>query len=357
MQSYQESYATFGRWMMTRIRADMSSACKPAALHCFFAGLYEDMLGNPGAYSIPEEPFANFFARVTLSAEETAQHEALKAARMRVRKVVHAYLEFVYRLGQSGTPTGEDLSLPRAEFKCLVTEYKKKARVRDFPNALERSGLRFVAGDPVVVSNYLYPGMAAQLAAFSLACARVKAFGFYLFRRCDLAVFDGKIAPYFEDALQVVPQAFRASVAQTDEHLQQLRFKRVVFADDGDISYRVRYSKKGDLLVYWLRIQEAFEPDLAHYLRWKLETDLTPRLFRCLDQSYPGLADHVFAGLKTCAHCYGENCMDRKIVERNGVTKEACQGSGWNNIGHSQGDYENLWLVLSAMRELMTSKG
>jgi hypothetical protein len=357
MQPHQESYDTFSRWMMTRMRANMASEREPAALHWFFAGLYEDMLANPAAYSIPEEPFITFFARVTLSAEETAQHGALKAARLRVRKVVLAYLEFLYRLGQAGTPAGGDLHIPQAELKHLTTEYRKKARVRSFPSALERSGLYFAAGDPVVVSNHLYPGAAAELAAFSQACARTKDFGFYLFRRCDQAVFDGKSAPDLSDAIMVTPQPFRDSVAQTDERLQQLRFKREIFADDGDMSYRVRYSKKGDLLVYWLRIQETFEPALVHYLRWKLESDVTARLFRCLDQNHPGLADRIFDGLKSCAHCYGENCMDRKLVERNGVFKAVCQGGGLNHIGYSPADYENLWLVLAEMDKLVTGKG
>jgi hypothetical protein len=319
------------------------------------------MLANPGAYFIPAEPFVTFFARVLLTPEESAQHEALKAARMRVRKVVYAYLEFLFNLGRAGTPVdalnGGDLRLSREEFEKLAADATKKAKSRHFLAALERSGLSFSPGDPLVVSNRIYPGMPAALATFSQACARVKDYDFYLFRRCDFAVFDNKAKPDFADALHLTPLPFKDEVAETDERLRQMRFKREIFVDGGDMTYRLRYSKKGDLVVYWCRIQETFQTDLAHYLRWKLDSDLTPRLFNRLDQTVPGLANRVFAGLKPCAHCYAGNCQDRTQVEWGGVVKEVCKGSGWNRIGYTRADYESLWTVLVALNELVVGEG
>ena len=352
MEPQQQAFDTFGQWMLTRLRADLAP-CRdtpPPPIQRFFAALYEDMLANPGAYGIPREPFVTFFARVTLTPEEDAQHEALKATRMRVRKVVMAYLEFLFNLGQTGAPAGDQLELSRAEFEKLAAETAKKAKTRHFLPALERSGLQFSAGDPVVVSNPFYPGMPAALGAFSQACARVKAFDFYLFRRCDLAVFDGKTAPDFAAALRLVPPPFQAAVAETDERLRQLRFKREIFIDGGDMTYRLRYSLKGETAVYWCRVQETFHADLGHYLRWKLDSDLTPRLFARLDACQPGLAGRVFAGLKPCAHCYGKDCMDRVLVQHGGAVKEACKGSGWNQIGYTRADYEDLWTVLEAVK-------
>jgi hypothetical protein len=359
MEPQQESFDTFGGWQLTRLRANLAhNQDIPASpLYRFFTGLYEDMLVNPGAYFIPAEPFVTFFARGLLTPEEKAQHEALKAARMRVRTVVYAYLVFLFRLGQMGEPAGMDLQLPSEEFTKLAADYAKKARTRHFLTALARSGLSFSPGDPLVVSNRLYPGMPADLAAFSRACARVKDFDFYLFSRCDFAVFDGKTKPDFSDALHLVPQPFQAEVAETDECLRQMRFKREIFVDGGDLTYRVRYNKKNDQIVYWLRIQETFHADLAHYLRWKLDSDLTPRLFDRLDETVPGLANHVFAGLKTCEHCYAGYCGDRTPVEWGGVVKEVCKGSGWNRIGYTRADYESLWTVLMALNELVAGAG
>jgi hypothetical protein len=358
MEPQQQSFDTFGRWMLTRLHADMAPCPEtPApALYCFFSDLYNDMLENPGAYFIPTEPFVTFFAHTLLTPEESAQHEVLKAARMRVRKSVFATLEFVYGLGKAGAPVGEDLQLPRAEFEKLAADGAKKAKTRHFLTALERCGFDFgTRASPegaVRISNPKYPGMAAALATFSQACARVKDFDFYLFRRCDLAVLEGKTAPGFADALRMAPEPFQARVAETDERLLQMRFKREIFIDGGDMTYRVRYSKKGDQVVYWLRIQETFNTDLDHYLRWRLDSDLTPRLFAYLDTTAPGLADRVFTGLKPCAHCYGANCMDRVQVERGGVVKEACKGRGWNQIGYDREDYEALWTVLAAFNAL-----
>ncbi len=231
MDPSQASFDTFGRWMVTRLKADMAQdpTSQAAPLARFFTGLYEDMLANPGAFFIPTEPFVPFFAHVLLTPEETAQHEALKAARMRVRKAVFATLEFLYHLGNAGAPADGNLQLPRAVFDRLVADGAKKARSRHFLTALERTGLSFSAGVPVIVSSSTDPGMPAELANFSKACARVKDFDFYLFRRCDLAVYDGKTAPTFADALHLAPPPFQNEVAETDERLSQLRFKREIF--------------------------------------------------------------------------------------------------------------------------------
>jgi hypothetical protein len=355
MKPQQESFDTFGRWQLTRLRANLAPSQNISAspLYHFFADLYEDMLVNPDAYFIPVEPFESFFARGLLSPEEKAQHEALKAARMRVRKTVYAYLEFLFRLGQMGEPAGMDLQLTSEEFEKLAADYAKKVKSRHFLSALERSGLTLSTDDPRVVSNPLYPGMPAELTTFSWACARVKDFGFYLFFRCDFAVYNGKTEPVFADALRLVPQPFQAEVAETDERLRQMRFKREIFVDSGDLTYRIRYNKKNDLVVYWLRIQETFHPDLAHYLRWKLTSDLTPRLFARLEKIVPGLGNHVFMGLQACEHCYPEYCGDRTPVEWAGVLKEVCKGRGWNHIGYTRADYETLWLVLGTLNELV----
>jgi hypothetical protein len=355
MQPTQASFDTFGRWMLTRLRADLavSQEILSPPLHRFFSGLYADMLANPGEYAIPNEPFVTFYSPDKPTPEETAQHEALKAARMRVRKVVFSYLEFLFELGQAGEPVGADLQLPQESFDRLAASSAKKAKNRHFLTALGRSDLSFTPGDPLVVSNPTYPGMPAALAHFSQACARVKDLDFYLFRRCDQEVFNGKARPDFADALRLAPQPFRDEVAETDERLRQMKFKREIFVDGGDMTYRLRYNKKGGQVVYWCRIQETFHPDLGHYLRWKLHTDLTPRLFARLDETHPGLADVVFNGLKRCAHCYGDNCMDRCRVERNGTVIEACKGEGWNQIGFNRADYESLWAVLAAFNELI----
>ena len=65
----------------------------------------------------------------------------------------------------------------------------------------------------------------------------------------------------------------------------------------------------------------------------------------------------MFTGLKPCAHCYGENCQDRSHVERGGVVKEVCKGSGWNRIGYTHADYEALWTVLATINELVAGVG
>jgi hypothetical protein len=353
MEPIQTSYDTFSQWILTRLGMDISPNYIVSPLNRFFVYLYEDMRTEPGVYGIPPEAFAVFFATKAMSAEETTLHEALKAARMRVRKAVFAYLEFLFDLGKGGSPCEVGLQLARAEFAGLLAKYAKKIKPQVFLAALGRSGLIFSSGDPVVVTNSLFPEMPGALLSFSQACAKVKDFDFALFRRCDLAVLNGKKAPDIADALQMVPQPFRTEVAETDARLRQMGYKREIFIDGGDMTYRLRYNRKSDAVVYWVRILETFHPDLGHFLRWKLESDITPRLFAHLDETKPELAERVFAGLQACRHCYGENCLARAVIERNGVVKEVCKEDGWNQIGFSRADYEALWEVLEAFEAVL----
>jgi len=354
MDPKQQPFDTFGSWLVTRLLADMASApdTGPTPLYRCINALYSDMLANPASYGIPTEAFVQFIARVFNTPEEESQHEALKAARMRVRKVVLAYIQFLFHLGQSLEHVEETFFLARAEFEKLASAGSKQSKAKLFPKALERCGLTFSTGEPVHVSNLHYPGMVRELAAFSQACAKVKEFDFYLFRRCDFSVYDGKTGPNFSDAVRIAPADYQKEIIETDECLRRLRYRREIFIDEGDMNYRVRYTKKGELGVYWVRIQETFEPDLLHYLRWNLESNQTNRLFDLLDRTQPGLSHRVFEGLKPCGHCYGDNCMDRKRVEWGGAVKEACQGSGWNDIGYEHEDYERLRVVLETLSKV-----
>ena len=106
MQPQQQSFDSLSGWMLNRLEMDLAPF-QPGAgsdLQRFFATLYADMRANPAAYFIPKEPFVPFIARVLLTSEEKATHEALKAARMRVRKAVFAYLEFFFDLGDERKP-------------------------------------------------------------------------------------------------------------------------------------------------------------------------------------------------------------------------------------------------------------
>jgi len=195
--------------------------------------------------------------------------------------------------------------------------------------------------------------MPAELAVFSQACARVKDYGFYFFRRCDLAVLDGKITPDIDAAVHMVPQPFQSDVAETDRCLMHMRFRREVFVAKIGSGYGLRYSRKSNQVVYWVHILESWHPDLHHHLYWKFKTDLTPRLFNRLEETAPGLGKQVFEGLKACIKCYSEFCMDRTPIEWNGREKIVCKNTGWNKIGYEHSEYERLWIVLGTLNELI----
>jgi hypothetical protein len=356
MEPQQQCYDTFARMLLTRQYADMAPCAKHPAppLYGFFTSLYEDMLTKTDEYHIPSDPFVSFIARVSLTPEETAQHEELKTTLLRVRNPMIAYFEFLRDLGLAGEPSGSDLRLLRTEFNRLVGECTKKTKNRRFLTTLERTGLSFSDGDPVVISNNLYPVMPAELAIFSHACARLKDYQFYFFRRCDLAVLDGKTTPDIEAVLQVVPQPFQSEVAETDRRLMQMRFKREIFVANVGSTYFLRYNKKNNQVVYWVRIFENWQPDLHHNLYWKFKTDLTPSLLNRLEETAPGLGVQVFERLKACIRCYPvDYCMDRTPIEWNGREKVVCKNTGWNKIGYEHDNYEKLWAVLSTFNELV----
>ncbi len=301
--------------MLAGLQVDLAPDQMPsAALHAYFAALYRDMQTNPRIYALPDIPYVPFLESDAHLPGEGKRNESGKGAGLKIRKAVFAYVEFLFQLGQMGLPEGEHLLIPRAELDKLLSEGANKARSKAFTATMQRCGLAFTADDPVRVSNTLYPGMAARLAPFSAACARTeKHLPMVFFRRCDLAVLNGKSAPAMEAVLHVVPQEYRCDVAETDARLMQMRYKRDIFPA-GCGAYNLRFSRKGGQVVYWARFFEPGYPDLHHFLRWKLDSPLTAALFASLDETAPGLADQVFDGLKTCALCYGEFCMARREV-------------------------------------------
>ncbi len=196
--------------------------------------------------------------------------------------------------------------------------------------------------------------MPAELAEFSRACARMKTYDFYFFRRCDLGILDGKTQPDVPAAVRAVPKPFRAEVAETDLRLMQMGFKREMFVADCGSTYAMRYNKRSDAAVYWVRILEGWHPDLSHFLYWKWKTDLTPRLFDRLEQIAQGFGERVFAELKGCIRCYPvDYCMDRTPIEWKGLQKVVCKNTGWNKIGYEPEDYARLRTVLGALSELL----
>jgi hypothetical protein len=204
-----------------------------------------------------------------------------------------------------------------------------------------------------MIAKLAYPGMPAELVKFSQACARVKTYGYYFFRRCDLGVLDGKIQPDVFAAVRAVPQPYRAEVAETDLSLMQMGFKREIFVLDYGGTYTLRYNRHSDMMVYWVRIREGWQPDLYHFLYWKWKTDLTPRLFNRLEQIAPGFGERVFAELKACTRCYPvDYCMDRTPIEWNGFQKVVCKNHGWNKIGYAPEDYAWQRTVLGTLNEL-----
>lgn len=357
METPQQSIGTFSDWILSGLRADLApeQAAPASPLPAFFANLYDDMLANPGRYHLPEEPYIPFIARLGLSPEENARHTTLKAARLRARKAIFAYLEFLFQLGEAGVLLDGTLELPRSEFDKLASAAAKKIKSQQWLTALERQGLVFALNDPVGITYGLSPLLLASLVSFSQACARVKDYDFYFFRRADLAVLEGKRAPDFTDALRLAPEPFQGLLVKTDEWLTQLRFKREIFADQ-DVSYRLRYTSKGEVVVYWCRIREAFQPEFFHYLRWPLESGLTARVFNRLEETTPGLAEIVFQGLMPCEQCFGEHCQAMARVAWNGTVREVCKELGWNQIEATPSDYERLWMVVEALNCFVVGK-
>jgi hypothetical protein len=347
MNPDQELFATYAQRLLTHLLADMAQPVQspPARL---LADLYADMQVCPAAYGLPEEPFVPFVARVELTEAESARHEALKAARLKARHAVVAYIQFLFDLAQLAEPAGSDLRLPRAEFERLAAGAARKAKCKGFLAALARCGLAFAPGDPAVVTYRGDPQLLPALAALGRACAGVKDNALFLFRRADPGVFSGKAGPAIDDALALVPPAYQASAAQTDRRLLALRFKREVWVDDGDVSYSLRYTRKGGLATYIVRIREQFQPELVHHFRWMFETDLTPRLLARLETDCPGLGSELFGALKPCRQCYGAPCMDTRQIEWAGQAKTVCGNTGWKAIGFAPADYQRLWAVLEA---------
>jgi len=186
---------------------------------------------------------------------------------------------------------------------------------------------------------------------FAKTCAEIPDYGFYFFRRCDFSVFDQKRLPVFEDGFVLIPEQLGQDIQKTDDLLSKFRYKRELFVGDGTAGYRVRYQKSAGKITYWSRIRVWSSIEHSHNLRWDFDGDLTDRLFKHLTSIQSGLPDEIFKGIKQCAHCY-EICGARKKLSFRGQVYEVCQDDGWETIGETHSDFENLHLVLIGLNEL-----
>lgn len=381
----QNQFDSLGQWFAWRVGLDLAEFCEAVppelaaaqaelrrgetALHRFFQDLLSDLYKHPKAYGVPEIPY-----EITLPGDQ-AREDRLREGRLKVRRVIETgLLDYLYQLGRLGqldgaakgpAANGPAAKGPAAEapalqfsrffYDQLVAEKKKKVKTITFLQPLEGLGLATtIDKERVVVSNQRYPGMMAALGAFSRECARIKDLDFFFFRRCDFAVFTQKRLPAFEDALRLAPGALRSEILKMDMLLCERKFKREILVANADGGYRFRYSKKSDAIVYWCRIRSWSSQDLSHSLRWDF-AGLSPALFARLDACKPRLAEQVFAGIKTCTHCYG-NCMARVNVEYQSTIKEGCKEAGWEAIGESPASFENLRTVVCLLDDLVSDQ-
>jgi hypothetical protein len=323
------------------------------ALHRYFKDLLTDLFENPQAYGLPDQPFEPFIESRLRLQEDKVRKERVMATRLKARKALETgILDFLYQVGQAAEPGDEILTLDRTFYEKLLGEKVKKSGIKPFGKGYERLGLHFSDGDPVAVSNTQYPGMLPALAAFAKACAGIKDFGYFFFRRCDLGVLGGKRQPTLEDALRLAPPVLRDEMRKTDTLLAERKYKREILVGDANAGYRLRYNQKNDRVVYWCRFMSWFSPPFHHNLRWEFKSDVTPRLFNRLDEVRPGLADRVFEGNKKCEYDY-ENCMARVVLERHGISQDFCTEAGWDMIGETPSELNDLRQVLGVLDELL----
>lgn len=361
----QTTFQSHSQWYIWRLGLDLAplselSPQDPApkarlALHRFFSGLLEDLYTHPQAYALPETPYEAYLEPRQRLEIDKVKSERIRQARLKARVAIDTgILDFLYQLGQAGTLEGAALHLDRPAFDALAAEKVKKTHNKNFLAGLEHAGLHFTGEDVTVITCPGNPEMVTGLSCLAKACANVPEIGFYFFRRCDFGACSGKRLPALEDALRLASGQHREAILQIDALLAQRKFKRQILVADAGGGYRLRYNKKNDQVVYWCRLMSWSAGDFNHNLRWKFESDLTPRLFARLDEIRPGLAQRVFSGIKRCEHDY-ENCIARVVIEHRGVTAECCSEDAWNDIGESAADFENLQWVLSTLDDLLAT--
>jgi hypothetical protein len=356
---FQKSFThfdTLGQWHAWRLGLDLAqprpnATADEVIFQRFLRDFLADLFANPSAYGVPQVAY-----EPTIPGD-TAREDRLREGRLKIRRAIEiGLLDFLYQLAQSGEIDGDALRVARPFFDQLVTEKTKKTKIKGLPQSFVRLGINFVTGEDVQISTARHPGLAAALSSFAKTCAAIPECGFYFFRRGDFSVLDQKHLPAFEDGLTLLSDELAAEVQRTDTLLAERKFKRELFtADGGDAGYRMRYLKKRGNIAYWSRIRAWSSLEHNHNLRWDFDSNLTVQLFERLDALQPGFADHLFNGIKKCAHCY-ENCIVRKVIAYRGRTQEVCQETGWETIGESPADFANLRSVLGILDELASQK-
>jgi len=308
----------------------------------FYQDLIADLYASPQAYGIPEIAYEHLQDLEDSAAQERARESILK-----VRKILSVcVLDFLFQFGQLAVLEDAALRLDRPRYNLLVMEKSKRQKTLDFLKAYERTGLRFqVDPQTVRLSNERYPEMMRALSLLAKACAPIKDYDSYFFRRADFAVLQGKLQPALDDVLPLVPEPLRLEFLATDQFLSDLKFKCQIFSADILSGYRLRYQRKN--VVYWCRVRTQFNPDFLQNLRWDMGSEHTSQLFARLDQTDPGLAERVFNGVRRCQHHYPE-CGARAVIAYRGQSVEVCNESGWDAIGNTSADFQDLRKVLQA---------
>lgn len=360
----QSNFASTGQWLVWRLGLDMAvpgvttigtvpdSASSERAerdLYGFIRDLYADVYASPDAYGVPNFPFYP-----ALIKETVGDTEVFRKAVLSVRRILcDGIIDFLLQLGLMGHVDGREMTVERAEYERLLEAKQKKCKSLVFLRALdERLGLHPECTEQVTFKNIKYPAMFQGLSLLGKACASDKKYGEYIFRRCDFRGIAPGYAPELGDALQIIPGPGRADIQAADALLASRGFKREIMVAEVSDGYRIRYSRRADRIVYWLRLRQMCRPTVYHHVRWELGQS-TENLMPIMEAKLPGSARAIIDGLCLCAHCR-QTCGSRRTVRWNNLTIQACSEVGW--IGSPDHDgFGMAGELLAALDDLVSS--
>lgn len=292
-----------------------------ASFHRFVTDMYGDMYRYPEAYGIPVgeyDVYMNGRERRRLGHKGDPKESRL---RNQFQQAIQFYPKFLFELGMHGVVEGDaGINFAAAILDDLINRHNLRL-IRGTQEqrlaALERLGMIERRSDGrVYLRNKQYPWMFTALTALARANREKLALTHVL--RCDFRGLQKGFKPGLEDAISILPEAFRRTVLQMDEVMQSIGAKITVQPLKNTTLYspwKVSYTQQGKSIYGF----HAEPQRLEVYLYFNRPENITGVAFLLKAEDsriYDWFSEHI--PIREC------RCPNNRLVDIGGEKRRIC---------------------------------
>jgi hypothetical protein len=295
-----------------------------AQLNAFFRAMYQSVYDHPETFGLP--------LTEDVSIDEGASKEQKRDVNRKVKRArdkLAVGVEYLYHVGQQGTPVEGQLRLVQEDYAAF---FAKSPRVKQkLVKGMGEVGLTVSEQDDgIVIDNTHHPHMMPALKALTKACAQRddERLANLLFARCDFRALD---AAYQPDALELLrtalsPTEFDRAV---ELHHGLLEMAYVPTLGIGGVyNWRIQYQGKRAIKTTPF-FEFEYDERQKQQLTMRVKCASTNRLVPLLDQQPASLQQDFYRHAHNCAAPKCSWCKSRKalgpsVLKQAGDTKTIC---------------------------------